>query len=286
MANWASRIRRRVGRIFQGARNLFRRGQQPPEVDKAEASRRFETAKERFNAGLERWTDELVQGRMTPKVWGDVFFAALRDVFTTATVAGSGGLDHVDKDDIDAMDRELARQKRYLTGFQAELERLTPEELASRRGQIITRGRMYPDAAKKLLDRAESTTYSIPELPFYPADDTLCMNNCKCRWRFKVVDRESGNFDCYWTLGDAEHCQVCINRAEDAKPLRVRGGVVTGDWSDPRYYASRGYKGIPIPLSPPVINVPEGVKTFYWPPLPEGGAEPETAPEAVAEVVT
>jgi hypothetical protein len=61
-------------------------------------------------------------------------------------------------------------------------------------------------------------------------DHSFCINglfahntNCKCRWEIVPVDKKKGDYDAYWRMSDAEHCQTCIERAQRWNPLRIRG---------------------------------------------------------------
>lgn len=62
-------------------------------------------------------------------------------------------------------------------------------------------------------------------LPAMPRDGTSqCLNNCYCKWDIQVIDEENGDWDCYWQLGQADHCQTCIERAAEWNPLKIRSG--------------------------------------------------------------
>lgn len=63
-------------------------------------------------------------------------------------------------------------------------------------------------------------------LPAMPGEGTFCA--CRCKWDVVPVDEKAGDYDCTWVLGPVktEHCQICQQRAEDWKPLKIRGGRV------------------------------------------------------------
>lgn len=63
-------------------------------------------------------------------------------------------------------------------------------------------------------------------LPAMPAEGTQCLNNCKCKWEIIPVNEAAGDFDCYWRLMPAEHCQTCTERARTWNPIRIRGGRI------------------------------------------------------------
>lgn len=60
-------------------------------------------------------------------------------------------------------------------------------------------------------------------LPAMPAQGTQCMGNCKCKWRIVVLDRERGDYDCYWERHADDSCQTCIVRASRWSPFEIRG---------------------------------------------------------------
>lgn len=64
-------------------------------------------------------------------------------------------------------------------------------------------------------------------LPAMPGDGTSqCLTNCRCKWEVRTLDEGAGNWDAYWRLGQADHCQTCIERARQWAPLRIRDGVL------------------------------------------------------------
>jgi len=89
--------------------------------------------------------------------------------------------------------------------------------------QIKARARLYVAAGRQVAEGSAMTDGGLPELPHYPADgSTPCGSNDKCTLR---IDSVENGFDIYWTLHPAEHCGVCIARA-NGSPLRVRYGAI------------------------------------------------------------
>ena len=89
--------------------------------------------------------------------------------------------------------------------------------------RISNRARLYAGAGNELFERVLQTAQLEVELPFFPADRTLCRTSCKCRWDIVAV---AGGFDCFWKLAAAEHCDTCLPRAVVANPLRIREGAI------------------------------------------------------------
>lgn len=66
-------------------------------------------------------------------------------------------------------------------------------------------------------------TMMLP-LPAMPGQGTQCGGNCKCLWDIKTLDDVAGDYDAFWVLAPAEHCQTCSQRATEWAPVEIRGG--------------------------------------------------------------
>lgn len=87
---------------------------------------------------------------------------------------------------------------------------------------------MYSKAIKSTYDSGEiiKQVGRMLPLPTMPGEGTQCLSNCKCRWDIKVINAEKRDYDCYWVLGVADHCQTCVEYAEMWNPLKIRGNRV------------------------------------------------------------
>jgi hypothetical protein len=99
-------------------------------------------------------------------------------------------------------------------------------------------------------------------LPAMPGEGSQCLTRCKCKWDIKTIDEKNGDWDCYWRLGVAEHCQTCIERAKRWNPIRVRGNRLIIPQqrylSDPllEELDDEGYTGVHLE------QTPEGLKAL------------------------
>lgn len=62
-------------------------------------------------------------------------------------------------------------------------------------------------------------------LPAMPNDGTsFCSitTSCRCSWDVQV---RGDGWDCTWTLGQADHCPTCLDRAKMWAPLRIESPV-------------------------------------------------------------
>lgn len=146
------------------------------------------------------------------------------------------------------MERELAKHAAaaYMAGKGSEaLDEAALDKLA---GQVGTQlGFLRNFAVEMVADdqfqegyqaRAESYAASIKEpywegmtevlpLPAMPTQGTQCLTNCNCRWRIVPLDKAAGDYDAYWELENgSDHCQTCLERAEQWNPIRIRGFVL------------------------------------------------------------
>jgi len=51
----------------------------------------------------------------------------------------------------------------------------------------------------------------------------------KCRWAIQILSKENQDFNATWKLGIAEHCETCLNRAQNWTQLEIRNGVMKSD---------------------------------------------------------
>ena len=138
---------------------------------------------------------------------------------------GRGGRRAMTQSDWGSVGGMLREQYRYLDRFVGEMADGNLSE-----GQIKTRFSMYLRSSREGFERGNAGSQQIPHgiLPAYPGDgQSECLVNCRCRW---VITREYafGTFmgwNCTWTLGDAEHCRTCVNRASLWAPLFVPAGT-------------------------------------------------------------
>ena len=99
---------------------------------------------------------------------------------------------------------EVRKQYEHVGGSAGEIAagNLSP-------AQVAARSQLYTQAATASYERGRAAAHRLV-LPAYPGDgSTQCRVNCKCHWR--IVEDETA-WNCYWTLGKAEHCEDCVAR--------------------------------------------------------------------------
>lgn len=184
-----------------------------------ERPRRLERLLARMRQLLGTATDALE--RVYPRgvaAWESELERALRDYHAAAYLAGSGARtpDQVRPPARVAIERDIATQLAYLRRFG-----VTIRENATWEKGWKTRAQSYADAIQVPYWRGR--TKMLP-LPAMPGEGSQCLTHCKCVWEIVTVDEAANDYDCYWRLGAAEHCQTCEQRAATWSPLEIRGG--------------------------------------------------------------
>ena len=164
----------------------------------------------------------------------DEFITRMRETIKSSYVdeysLGRGGKYMVTKEEWLDVARDCKAQYRYLNNFANEVEKARSAGHPYSAEYIANRAKMYVDSATKAYEKAAARTAGIPakgpdgkpSLPAYPGDGkTACTVNCRCHW--EIEDTETG-WDCYWMLGEAEHCTDCMDNAMMWSPLQIEAG--------------------------------------------------------------
>jgi hypothetical protein len=160
----------------------------------------------------------LIDKRITAEEWLTRMKEVLAVGHTTAALLGLAS-EEIPPDVERELEAIVARQEEYLDGFYADI--VGVPSLIVLMAELLRRVRMYAGSMNGTYWYA---AYNRLRLPALPGDGTsICMTNCKCLWRIHLYSE--GNADCYWELGEADHCYTCKTRAEEWSPYRIRYGV-------------------------------------------------------------
>ena len=172
---------------------------------------------------------DLKRGNIEADEWLRRMMGQVKDLHTTAYAIGySGRWDEIGRRDWLAVANATRRQYRYLRAWRQEILRDGMEAFSL--AQLNDRAQKYGAAARESFEKGYSAEVGMPPeiLPAYPGDGTTeCMTRCKCRWAINILDKQNQDFDCTWTLGVAEHCETCMERASEWVQLEIRNGVLT-----------------------------------------------------------
>ena len=183
-----------------------------------------------YDDAITQLAQRLANEEIDVSTWEEEMQRQIKRLHLHASVAGrSGDWSAIDSAAVSDMNATVREQLRYLRRWSNELAGVE-KEISAR--QVRNRGRLYGQASSQTFEKSHDAEKGIPQgiLPAYPGDGTtLCLTNCKCRWSFRVINKENGDFDCNWRLGAAEHCQTCRDRARSWLGLRIRDGELVTD---------------------------------------------------------
>lgn len=190
-----------------------------------EAQLKVDAYRETYNSNVNALAERLANKEITPREFRALMLNEIRYLILTGTAAGAGGIGQLTPEDLNRIDVRVKEQAGFLDRWVADLERKETISAA----QAALRARMYGGsgtiAAQESVDKARFKEF--PDLPFYPAQETDCYNNCACGWDWDILDAEKGDADVYWRLNwirdVTEHCETCQRRAKAFFPLKIRG---------------------------------------------------------------
>lgn len=211
-----------------------------------------DTAKliDQLNAVFDSKVDALVDGMKAGQITVGQFTGSMpsliRQHHLAAAVIAEGGGHLATPDTLAVAQQAASEQLAYFDRWQKQLlQQAEKGELPSWE-YIRNRAKMYAHAATETASKVNAQAHGVPTLPFYPASNTFCLSNCRCSWEIKVLDVVNGNYDCFWELGAAEHCETCIARWQTANPLQVRNGAIV---NPEKYQANILYGNVGIARS-------------------------------------
>jgi hypothetical protein len=179
-----------------------------------------------FDEQTSKLIDQLASGELSVDAWLTAMEKEVNGLHTTAYVLGVGGVQNMTQEDLDHVqvitDRQMVYLRRWADQIRADLAAGNEINYEA----MKPRARLYRNAANATLQNATTAHMGIPDLPAYSGDGTSeCLTNDACSWRIEKLPGD-GNFDAYWTLSEAEHCETCLKRAQVWNPLQIRAGVI------------------------------------------------------------
>lgn len=194
---------------------------------------------EAFNVKVDALVAGMDNGTISIGQFVGALPSLIKQQHLTAAVIGEGGSHLATPDTLALAQRNVDTQLAYFDRWKADLLQQAANGQLPSSAYIANRAKLYGKAAGATASEATANARGLPPLPFYPADgQTRCRVNCACQWDVKPLDVVNGNYDCYWSLGMAEHCPTCIARQRAANPLRIRRGIIL---NPEKYQASNLY---------------------------------------------
>lgn len=188
----------------------------------------LERLRNEFADALTRQTDRLAERlfdrSISIQTWVLEMRTLIKDSFIAQYAAAVGGLQNMTAADYGRIGAMLSSQNQgqywYLQRF---AEAIAEGRLSE--AQIMARAQMYMGASVQAFERGKAASYGLPKLPAYPGDGTTrCLTNCRCSWQ--IVESLTA-WQCTWSLGRAEHCPDCRDRAAIWAPLVILKGMAT-----------------------------------------------------------
>lgn len=157
-------------------------------------------------------TEALQSGSVDVDAWEDQVAAALQQAYPAAYKAGGGALDDAARKTVS---KQVAAQLDYLGRFALEIQSADEWQAGWN-----ARAAMYAEGIK--VPYWQGRTKMLP-LPAMPGEGTTCLTRCRCLWDVQQLDGD-GNYDAFWRRGATDSCQVCVQRATEWAPLKIRDG--------------------------------------------------------------
>lgn len=162
--------------------------------------------------------DDLRAGHLTPTEWRNQVKKVLAEHHLAAIMAGLG-TEVIPAKAWGGLVDNINFQVEFLNNFKIEIQ-----DDAEFRPGWEQRAASYAESIK--VPYWTGRTKVLP-LPAMPGEGSQCLQGCNCQWDVKPVNAQNGDYDCYWRLEPgSDHCQTCLERAAQWKPLRIRDGIL------------------------------------------------------------
>ena len=115
----------------------------------------------------------------------------------------------------------IREQYKFLKGFASTLDERRDEVSLK---YIQNRSRLYGEGIVQSTVRTEAGFWFEDHLPYLPRDGSSnCLMRCHCRWRLEVIEEreEFMVVEATWELGEADHCDTCVDRDGRAEIIKT-----------------------------------------------------------------
>lgn len=175
---------------------------------------------QRFASRAQTITQSYYDGEISLDAWYRQMARAINANITASRGVAVGGLDNLTAQDLQAIELQTDEELRYLNRFRRDIESGSVSQ-----AQALARAQQYGGSGFITYERGLQDLIGLPLLPAQPKVRTECRRNCKCSWDIQQLEGND-NWDCYWRLSPAEHCDTCLTRARTFNPLRIRNGII------------------------------------------------------------
>lgn len=209
-----------IGSVFRPGASI----ELGPRLSRADKQRAANAIERLFNDGAESLNQALLDGSIGVDGW----LAGMRKEVSaghvsTYSAGRSGAWSSITFSEWGRLGQRIRRQNEFLKAFADDINKrgidnLTIAYLNNRTGLY---GSNFRESLEAGIARDRGLDPSV--LPAIPGDgSTRCLVRCKCRWTIRPRGRD--RYSVSWRLGRAEHCQTCLDRADDWVNLQVEKG--------------------------------------------------------------
>ena len=202
--------------LWDRARQAFKklRGKKTEQIVRPQVAHRDRYLGEKLRKGAgDGLVERLFAGEINHQQWALEARQEIKETFIVQYIAAHGGRRTMTQADWGRVGAMLKQQYRRLRGFEQDL---IDGKLSE--AQAKARLRMYYKASRQAFEQGRAYARGVPKLPAYPGDgSTQCLSGCQCHWEHEETELE---WLSTWTLGAAEHCPDCMERAERWAPDR------------------------------------------------------------------
>lgn len=187
-----------------------------------------------FNDRVTDLANQLHSGSLSASAWETAMRAELKDLHTSALVISYGGdRSAISYTEWGRLGGHIRVQYQYLHRYAEQVQASAVSALQGGKffseKYLAWRSQLYGGNARASFYRGLAQGL----LPQVPGDgQTQCRTNCACHLVFEEGD-EPGLLLVYWQLGEAEHCDDCVDLSHEWNPyeLWLPVGLSAGDWA-------------------------------------------------------
>lgn len=204
--------------LWNQARQIYKklRGKKTEQIVRPQPAHRDRYVAEKIRKGVpDRLVEQLFSGEINHQQWTLETRQEIKKSFLAQYMYAHGGRDSMTQADWGRTGAMLKKQYGFLRGFEQDL---IDGKLSE--AQAKARMQMYIKASRQAFEQGKAYARGVPKLPAYPGDGTtVCLSNCQCHWSNEETPTE---WLSTWTLGAAEHCPDCLDRADKWAPYKTQ----------------------------------------------------------------
>lgn len=170
---------------------------------------------DRLLVDVDELMTDLEAGDVTATAWRDDMAAVLARGHLAAYMSGQESSE-IAAASMKRLLKDITTQLGFLDNFTVEIQ-----SAAEFQKGWNARAAMYAEQTGASFYSGKFRMWALPAMP--RDGSSQCLTQCSCSWDIRDLSGD-GNADAYWRLGPSDHCQTCVERADQWAPLKFRGG--------------------------------------------------------------